>query len=412
MITRLPNEIKLTNHAHQRLIERKNKSIEYNTKNLMRSSVKWYGKNDLIHDCALYRHSCYTTRKSSQMGYITDGEIEIIYNKNTKTAITVLEVKDKFKPITQFINPELLNQIQIKKEQIKMKKKTLEIGTCPDCETNNTTIVTNGIYAGICEVCKRRKQNAKARGITYIPYVVLTSEEKKKIDARRNAQNNKSKLNSTAKTIKNAVDPLANQFGFIQTLRSYGCEIPEENLKNVLNVLTNTDKLKDILMIITENDNQQAMLDLEQALNVVERKLQHDWEYNGFQETDDIKFKEFLTYRRTLKGAIFFWKKLYQTNTIIEMQRAWNSYTHDPNDKILLAGDKIDSTLKRFQISTESISPILNTRRPFTRVFYATDQDSAYDMFVKWMADRQLHENKAKTIITELKGDDITNGKK
>jgi hypothetical protein len=188
-------------------------------------------------------------------------------------------------------------------------------------------------------------------------------------------------------------------------LRGCGCEIPEGTLKDVLNVLVSTDKLKEIFMTIAENDSQQAILDLEQALNVVERKLQHDWEYNGFQEADDIKFKGFLTWRRVLKGAIFFWKKLYQTNALIEMQRAWNAYTADPNDKILLAGDRIDSTLKRYQITTESVSTIFNTRRPFTRVFYAKNEEDAHELLVKWFADRQLHENKAKTVITELKAD-------
>ena len=90
------------------------------------------------------------------------------------------------------------------------------------------------------------------------------------------------------------------------------------------------------------------------------------------------------------------------------MQRAWNAYTQDPNDKILLAGDRIDSTLKRYQITTESISTIFNTRKPFTRVFYATSKEKAYEMFVKWMEERQLHENKSKTTIVELsnKGED------
>jgi len=155
-------------------------------------------------------------------------------------------------------------------------------------------------------------------------------------------------------------------------------------------------------MTIVTNENQQGLLDLEQALNVVERKLQHDWEYNGFQQEDDIKFKNFLTWRRTLKGAIFFWKKLYQTNALIEMQRAWNAYTQDPNEKILLAGDRIDSMMKRYQITTETISTIFNTHRPFTRVFYASDRDIAYNQFVKWLADRQLHEDKSKTTIVEL----------
>ncbi|MCI8272659.1 MAG: hypothetical protein HFJ55_01070 [Clostridia bacterium] len=47
----LPKEIKLTQHAKQRLNERKDSdkySNYYNIKNLMRSSCKWYGKDDLI----------------------------------------------------------------------------------------------------------------------------------------------------------------------------------------------------------------------------------------------------------------------------------------------------------------------------------------------------------------------------
>ena len=107
----LLKELKMTYHAQQRLQERNKTCTKYNTKNLMRSSCKWYNKDDLIQDCALYRHCCYATRKSSQLGYITNGDIEVIYNKNTKTALTVLEVKDKFKPITQYIKPEFLNEI-------------------------------------------------------------------------------------------------------------------------------------------------------------------------------------------------------------------------------------------------------------------------------------------------------------
>ena len=101
----LPKKLKMTYHSQQRLAERKDANIKYNTKNLMKSSVKWYNKDDLIYNCALYKHSCYTTRKSNQIGYMTDGDIEVIYNKNTKTVITVLEVKEKFKPITQYIKP-------------------------------------------------------------------------------------------------------------------------------------------------------------------------------------------------------------------------------------------------------------------------------------------------------------------
>lgn len=397
----------------------------------MRSSVRWYTKDDLIHDCALYRHCCYTTRKSNQIGYMTDGNIEVIYNKETKTAITVLVVKDKFKPITQYIKPEVLKQIEIKKENRKMRKVNNTIGTCPDCGREDVEITSRGV----CTICRRRQDNMKARGKQYIPYLELSDAEKKKVDISQKAQIKKKEKEKSIEipeipktipvienyyqvkaennpalahvveqpvVIKKSLDPLSDRTTFVRILRECGCEIPEESLQDVLNILMNTEKLKDIFMTIAKSNSQQAMLDLEQALNVVERKLQHDWEYNGFQEVDDIKFKGFLTWRRVLKGAIFFWKKLYQTNTIIEMQRAWNAYTQDPNDKILLAGDRIDSVMKRFQITTDSISTIFNTRRPFTRVFYATDKDAAYTMFKQWMADRNLHEDKSKTTIVEL----------
>ena len=451
-MSQLPNEIKLTDHARQRLEERNNINIHnyYNTKNLIKSSCKWYRKEDLILDCALYRHCCYVCRKSKQFGYITDGNIEVIYNKETKTAITILEVKDKFKPITQYINPGVLKQIKIKKEKKEMKKRKNEIiGDCPDCGAVNTNVTATGIYKGLCHSCTMRKQNAKARGRVYVPYKDLPEEKKHKVDCLKASmakyQERKSEIvipevskiipdtkienyyqvkaeqNSAIAQIKEipiikpkeTFNPLSDQASFVAVLRECGCEIPQENLEDVLNVLTNTDKLKDVFMTIAKSDSQQAMLDLEQALNVIERKLQHNWEYNGFQEADDIKFKSFLTWRRMLKGAIFFWKKLYQTNALIEMQRAWNAYTQDPNDKILLAGDRIDSTMKRYQITTESISTIFNTRRPFTRVFYATDKDTAYDMFKQWMADRNLHEDPKKTTIVELKneGEDGRNDK-
>ena len=437
MKRKLPSEIKMTWHAQQRLEERNNTYNYYDTKNLMKSSCRWYGKDDLIHDCALYRHCCYTCRKSNQMGYITDGNIEVIYNKNTKTAITVLEVKDKFKPVEQYIKPEILKQFEDRKVVRKMKKLERNIGKCKDCGKENEELMVNGMYEGLCSKCRTRKQNAKARGKEYIPYRELPEDERKRIDALQEAQSKRNeekkeivvektevkvvenyyqakaeqspavKLVEIEKPVMPAakVNPLSDPDSFINTLRGCGCEIPQDTLKNVLDVLVSTDKLKDIFMTIARDDSQDAILDLEQALNVVERKLQHDWEYNGFQEADDIKFKGFLTWRRVLKGAIFFWKKLYQTNALIEMQRAWNAYTQDPNDKILLAGDRIDSTLKRYQITTESVSTIFNTKRPFTRVFYAKNEEDAHDMLVKWFADRQLHENKAKTVITELKAD-------
>lgn len=100
---KLPVNIKLTLHAQQRLLERK--GIEkYNTENLMQSQVKWYGKEDLIPESSLYVHSLYVCRKAKdKMDYITDGNIEVLYDKNSGVAITILEVKDKFKPINQFL---------------------------------------------------------------------------------------------------------------------------------------------------------------------------------------------------------------------------------------------------------------------------------------------------------------------
>lgn len=436
---KLPTKVELTFHAIDRLKERNIADNYYNTKNLMKSSCKWYTKDDFIPQSALYLHALYVCRKDrNKMRYMTDGNIEVLYDKGAGVAITVMEVKDKFKPITQYIKPEVLKQIEDRKVVRKMRKLERNIGKCNDCEKENVELMANGMYEGLCHICKTRKQNAKNRKKDYIPYKDLSENDKKRVDAlqdaqaKRNEEKKEIEVEKTeikvvenyyqAKAEQNPVithiveiekpviptpkiNPLSDPDSFINTLRGCGCEIPQDTLKNVLDVLVSTDKLKEIFMTIAENDSQQAILDLEQALNVVERKLQHDWEYNGFQEADDIKFKGFLTWRRVLKGAIFFWKKLYQTNALIEMQRAWNAYTQDPNDKILLAGDRIDSTLKRYQITTESISTIFNTRRPFTRVFYAKNEEDAHEMLVKWFADRQLHENKAKTVITELKAD-------
>ena len=435
-MAKLPKEIKLTRHAQQRLTERNTLENMYNTKNLMRSSCKWYGKDDLIPESALYLHCLYVCRKSKQMGYITDGNIEVVYNKGTGVAITVMEVKEKFLPITQYIKPEYLKQIELKKEKKKMRK--TNIGICPDCGKETELTIH-----GICNKCKTRKANMKYRGKEYVPYVNLSEEEKKKIDIRQITNSKEYRQNHNKKEIveeipmpeipvienyyevkatqnpaiahvveksieksveekPNKFDPLSDQRSFIAILRECGCTISEESLRETLDVLVSTDKLKEILMTVAKDENQDTMLDLEHMLNVVEKKLQHNWEYNGFQEADDIKFKGFLTWRRVLKGAIFFWKKLYQTNTIVEMKKAWDAYTADPNEKQLMAGDRINSIQKRFQITTESISTILNTRKPFTRIFYATSKEEAYEKFVKWMSERQLHENKSKTIIVEL----------
>lgn len=415
-MAKLPKELKLTVHAKERLMERKGDINLYNTKNLMKSSVKWYGKDDLIKESALYVHCLYVCRKSkSKFGYMTDGNIEVLYDKNAGDVVTILEVKDKFKPITQYIKPEYLKEIELKKERKRMKKLTTINGVCPDCKREDVELTTTGVHKGLCHRCKIRKTNAKNRNKEYIPYKDLSEKERNRIDEMIKGQNKKHEAES--KTIKpkkakmtiekNNIKKVLDQFSFIQILREHGCEIPEDNLKDVLNVLVSTDKLKDMFITITNGNNQDAILNLEQALNVIERKLQHDWEYNGFQETDDIKFKGFLTWRRVLKGSIFFWKKLYQTNTLNEMERAWNAYTQDPNEKVLLSGDRINTTQKRYQITTESISTIFNTKKPFTRIFFATSEEDAYEKFVKWMSDHQLHENKSKTTIVELTNEGV-----
>lgn len=345
----LPKKMKLSNHARLRLEERANSKNIYNLTNLMRSSVKWYEKDDLIHDCQYYRHCCYATRKSNQMGWITDGDIEIIYNKGTHVAITVLEVKDKFKPITQFIKPHVLEKIKIKRSELKMK---MIMGKCTDCE-RTIEIISYGIYAGLCATCKQRKQNAKARNREYIAYKDLTEEMKKNIDNRRIIQQKNyekrrqiqqrneepiilkvpdgenyysNKANQTEITEHLMMSPInkknsQNQIDMIQTLLNNGCEIPEEALQTILEVLSNTDKLKEIFSVIAKNDNQHILLDLKHTLNTVERKLQCDWELSGFQQEKDIEFKNFLLWRKTLKNSLLFWENLYQTDIITKIQK-------------------------------------------------------------------------------------------
>ena len=429
----IPKELKLTLHAQTRLKER-HQDVNYDMSNIMNGTHKWYSTEDLIPNSKLYIHAQYVCRRARQkLAYLTDGNIELLYDKGAGVVITVMEVKEKFQPVTQFIKPELL-----KKENSEMRRKVEShpIGTCPDCGTENVGINIHGR----CENCHVRMINATRRGKEYIPYVNLSEDGKRRVDVYKEAQRrrNESKIAIEVETavpkiqtsenyyqtkaskgkgdpIKvapivtpaqvNVADPLSDPDSLIQTLRSYGSEIPEENLRDVLDVLISTDKLRDIFMTIAGNDNQQAMLDLDQTLNVVERKLQHDWEYNGFRAEDDAKFKSFLTWRRTLKGAIFFWRKIYSSNVLLELQKAWETYIADPTEKTVLAGERLSSALKRYQITTDSISTIFNTRKPFTRVFYAMSEEDAYKMFVKWMADRQLHEDKSKTTIVELKSD-------
>ena len=106
----LPDSLKLTRHARDRLNERKQTDIYYDMKNLVRSACKWYTKDDLIKDSALYLHCLYVCRKSKQMCWITNGEIEALYNRDAGVVITIMEVKDKFLPITQYVKPQILNK--------------------------------------------------------------------------------------------------------------------------------------------------------------------------------------------------------------------------------------------------------------------------------------------------------------
>lgn len=347
----------------------------------------------------------------------------MLYDKNAGVAITIMEVKEKFLPITQYIKPEVLRHVKEKKEIKKMRK--FEKGICPDCGKEKD--ITS---QGICIQCRTRKTNAKSQGREYVPYLKLSQHDKDKVDRiqraheAKKALDNKEVATPEVKPVESAImkevmqpelpkisapkfNPLSDKASLIATLKECGSEIPDTNLKEVLDVLVATNKLKDLIITITQSKNQDVLLDLEQMLNVAERKLQHNWEYNGFQEIDDIKFKGFLTWRRALKGAIYFWKKLYSTNTIVELEKSWTAYMADPNEKTTMAGERTESILKRYQITTETISTIFNTKKPFTRVFYAVSQDDAYDKLIKWLNDRQLHEDKSKTKIVELKSEGV-----
>ena len=105
-MTELPSEIRLTYHAIDRLRERSNTN-NYNIQNLMKSQCTWYTKDDFIPQSKLYLRSCYVCRKDKEnMRYLTDGNIEVLYNAKTGVAITVMELNDKFKPIGQFMKKE------------------------------------------------------------------------------------------------------------------------------------------------------------------------------------------------------------------------------------------------------------------------------------------------------------------
>ena len=433
---KLPLDMKMTPHAQQRLAERKDELMKYNTKNLMRSSVKWWGKDDLIFDQALYRHACYTTRKSSQLAYITDGDIEVIYNRNTKTAITVLEVKEKFKPITQFIKPERLKQVELKKERKRMKnsmEEKEEVVACRDCGATGVRLLQKGENVGVCEACQRRIQNAKVRNKEYIPYLQLSKSERDRIDIMRNARTKKKEkkkelekaLNEdpakneiivpdsetyyqskavqapisthvvSATPVSNMIsDSLGDMDSFITILKNYGCEISTDNLKIMIDVLLSTNKLKYLLENITRMKNENMLSNFNDILTSTETKLQNEWEANGFQEADDIKFKGFLTWRRILREAIPFWNQFNFTEIL----------PTSPTTAVPEVVTKSEEPkIKKYEVSTDSISTIYNTRRPFSRVFYAVDENTAYTMFKNWMAEKNFHEDPKKTIIKEIK---------
>lgn len=144
-MSNLPGKLKLTRHAQQRLKERKKTDIYYDTKNLVRSSCKWYTKDDLIKDSNLYLHCLYVCRKSSQMCWITNGEVEALYNKGAGVVITIMNVKDKFLPITKYIKPERLEQMSRKKTNNEWQD--FKIGYCLATENNEDTY--QELYAAV-----------------------------------------------------------------------------------------------------------------------------------------------------------------------------------------------------------------------------------------------------------------------
>lgn len=99
----IPKKVKMTKHAKLRLEERKQLENLYRKRHIIDSPCIWYGIEDFIVDCAYYRHCKYICRKSKDISCMTDGRIEIIFNRNTKAVITILKVKDKFKPITKYL---------------------------------------------------------------------------------------------------------------------------------------------------------------------------------------------------------------------------------------------------------------------------------------------------------------------
>lgn len=322
-------------------------------------------------------------------------------------------------------------------ETTKLKNQNI----CKDCGKPQDRLEVDGI----CQRCNRRKINARNRNREYIPYINLSDKEKARIDnaikgqQKRHHREEKDKpivlvtpnndgyyqhkaekttvethtiKKETNKIVENiqSFDPLQDPFTLIKILKEYGCTITEEDLKSLLDVLLATNTLKETLNnIIEKNSNEDTLKELNHSLIMTEKKLQQNWENNGFQEVDDIKFKGFLVWRKALKESISFWEKLYQNKIISKLKQVLLS-TEDTEDATTVNKNKVmnikeftNAKLKKFQIATESKSVIFNTRKPFTRVFYAKSKEDAYSQFVKWMAEHNFQEVKNKTRIIEQK---------
>lgn len=297
------------------------------------------------------------------------------------------------------------------------KKKYITNGVCQDCGREDIPLTINNI----CKRCETRRINSRNRNTPYIPYKDLTEKQKRRIDSLIMAQNkrNEEKKKITlppvdlkdleapdsenyyqakatqtpvsTHTMKKAIrkedfNPLSDQKNLIRILKLYNCEISEEDIQNILNKLVAVDKIRNILADTSiEIKEEDKLSKLEQSLDTVEKQLQADWENSGFQEIKDLEFKGFLIWKKFFKTNIPFWKQLQQIN-----------FPNKVEEVKEVVGEK------RFQVTTESISTIYNSKRPFTRIFCATSEDDAHKQLSEWLHDHQLHENKTKTVITEL----------
>lgn len=119
---KLPSEIKLSKHARKRIEERNQTGYKYNTKNLMKSGCKWYGKDDFIVNSPFYLRYIKLCGSSNNRRYITDGNIEVLYNASSNIVITILNVDKIFLPVDKYIRPEILERMMMKKAEKKNKK--------------------------------------------------------------------------------------------------------------------------------------------------------------------------------------------------------------------------------------------------------------------------------------------------